>query len=76
MNPLMKHTDNGIEQIRNMMNMYQNLRNPQAMLQNLCRQNPMLASVVNASGGNLKDAFYKLCNQQGVNPDDILNQLK
>lgn len=76
MNPLMKHTDNGIEQIRNMMNMYQNLGNPQAMLQNLCRQNPMLASVVNASGGNLKDAFYKLCNQQGVNPDDILNQLK
>lgn len=76
MNPLTQHTDNGISNLKNMLNLYRNSKNPKAILQNLCQQNPMLAHIVQNSGGNLQDVFYKLCNQQGINPDDILNQLR
>lgn len=28
------------------------------------------------SGGNMKERFYKMCDEKGVNPDDILAQFK
>jgi len=53
--------------------------NPQMMLNQMIGQNPQIKQVmdyVNANGGDPKTAFYKLAEERGVNPDDILNQLR
>lgn len=47
--------------------------NPQSMIS----QVPQLQQVLNmCKGQNPKDVFYSMCKQQGVNPDEILNQLR
>lgn len=63
-----------IAQIKRMMKMLQSAQNPQAALQQLAQQNPMIGNLMQS--GDLKSTFYKMCEQKGVNPDDILNQLK
>ena len=63
-----------IAQIKRMMKMLQSAQNPQAALQQLAQQNPMIGNLMQSS--DLKSTFYKMCEQKGVNPDDILNQLK
>ena len=66
-------------QIKNMMQMVKAARNPQAMIQVMAQQNPKMQQVmqlVQQNGGDAKAAFYKLAEQQGVNPDDVLNMLK
>lgn len=48
-------------------------------LQQLVQSNPNMKQAidyVNANGGNPKDAFYKLAQERGINPDSILNSLK
>ena len=62
-----------------MMQMVKAARNPQAMIQVMAQQNPKMQQVmqfVQQNGGDAKTAFYKLAEQQGVNPDDVLNMLK
>ena len=54
-------------------------QNPNEAINQLAANNPQLKEViqyVNQNGGNAKAAFYKLAQERGVNPDDILNQLK
>ena len=66
-------------QIKNMMNMVKAAQNPQAMMQMMAQQNPKMQQAMNfiqQNGGNAKSAFYKLAEQQGINPDDVLNMLK
>lgn len=79
MNPLMNmiggsQNIGNIAQIKRMMNMLQTAQNPQAALQQLAQQNPMIANIMQS--GDLKSTFYRMCEEKGVNPDDILNQLK
>lgn len=59
--------------------MLQGAKNPEATLNQMMQSNPQIKQAldyVNANGGNAKDVFYKLAKEKGVNPDDILNQLK
>ena len=66
-------------QIKNMMQMVKAAKNPQAMMQMMAQQNPKMQQVMNfvqQNGGDAKTAFYKLAEQQGVNPNDVLNMLK
>ena len=66
-------------QIRQMAQLLRTANNPQAMLSQLMQTNPQMKQVmefVRASGGDPKRAFYSLAEQRGVNPDEILNQLK
>ena len=66
-----------IAPLKNMLSMLNAAQNPQAALNMLAQKNPQMAQVMNLVGGrNPKDVFYELCRQKGVNPDDILNQLK
>lgn len=68
-----------LQPIKNMMNMLRGAGNPSMMLQQMMSQNPQMKQVmnyVNENGGNAKQAFYKLAEQKGVNPDEILNMLK
>lgn len=59
--------------------MLQGAKNPEETLNQMMQSNPQIKQAldyVNANGGNAKDVFYKLAKEKGVNPDDILNQLK
>ena len=66
-------------QIKQMMGMIRNAGNPQAMLNQMMQNNPQMNQVmdlVNQHGGDAQKAFYSLCEQRGVNPDEILGMLK
>ena len=69
----------GMVQIRQMMQMVRNAGNPQAMMSQLMQSNPQMKQVmdaVNQYGGDPKKAFYSLCEQRGVDPNQILNMIK
>ena len=64
--------------IKNLMNTIRNASNPQIMFQQIVSQDPKLQQVikyVQDSGGDAKSAFYKMANEQGIDPNTILNQL-
>lgn len=82
MNPLMNaiggqptNTSN-IQQIKRMMNMLKSIQNPQAAINTLAKENPAIANIIQMSNGDLKGTFYKMCQEKGVNPDDIIKQLQ
>ena len=69
----------GIGQIRQMMQMVRSAGNPQAMLNQMMQSNPQMKQamdLVNQHGGDPKKAFYSLCEQRGVDPNQILNMIK
>lgn len=55
--------------------LYRTSSNPKQMIERLIQSNPMLASYVN-SGANLQQTFYAMCQERGINPEDILKQFK
>ena len=60
------------------MNTIKNSGNPQMMLQQMMMKNPNIKQVmdyINANGGNPKDAYYKMANEKGVNPQEIIKEL-
>ena len=59
--------------------MMRGANNPNQMLNMLAQQNPQVKQVmdmVKNSNMSAKDLFYKMAQEKGVNPDDILNQLR
>ena len=65
--------------IKQMMNMMRGSNNPTQLLSSLAQQNPqvrLIMEMVRNSNMSPKDLFYKMAKEKGVNPDDILNQLK
>ena len=71
--------NNNLNQIKQMMNMVQSSRNPQMMLQSIAQSNPQMKQVmdiVNKSGGNPKAAFYKMAEEKGVDPEQVLSMLR
>lgn len=70
---------NNLGQIKQMMNMVRSAGNPQAMIQSMAQSNPQLRQVmdiVNQSGGDPKAAFYKMAQEKGVDPEQILSMLR
>ena len=53
-------------------------RNPMVFLQNQFSQTQIgqAMDLIKQNGGDARTAFYNLAKQKGVNPDDILNQLR
>lgn len=76
-NPMPNFNIQGIAQIRNMMSMLNGANNPQQVLNIVAQNNPQFKQVIDmCNGKNPQEIFYALCKERGVNPDDILNQLK
>ena len=70
---------NQMQPIKNALNMVKTAQNPQLMMNQLMQNNPMYAQVqqiIQQNGGNAQQAFYNLAQQMGVDPNQILNQLK
>ncbi len=80
MNPLMQKMGGpspAIQQVKQMMGALQAASNPKQALMQAAQQNPALNTVMQmCAGKNPKDVFYAQCKQMGVNPDDVLNQLR
>lgn len=71
--------NNNLSQIKQMMNMVRSAGNPQAMLQSMAQNNPQMKQVmdiVGQSGGDPKTAFYRMAEEKGVDPEQILSMLK
>lgn len=71
--------NNNLSQIKQMMNMVRSAGNPQAMLQSIAQNNPQMKQVmdiVGQSGGDPKAAFYRMAEEKGVDPEQILSMLK
>ena len=69
----------GVNPIKRLMNMAKFASNPNQMIADAINSNPAAAqmfSMVKQSGKSPKDLFYELAKQKGVNPDDILKQLR
>ena len=65
--------------VKQMMQMVRSSGNPQAMLQSMAMGNPQLRQaldMIQRSGGDPQKAFYALCEQKGVDPQQILSALK
>ena len=53
--------------------------NPNAMMQSLLSRNPQYAQamrLIQESGGDAQAAFYKLAEQKGVDPNEIMSAMK
>lgn len=59
-----------------MYRIYRAAKDPRAALNKMISQNPQLAQLqqLKANGTNMEQAFYALCQQQGVDPQTILSQ--
>ena len=63
---------------KNLLNTIRNSANPQAMLQQMMLQNPQISNVIkyiNDNGGDAREVFYKTAQEQGINPQEIINVL-
>ena len=66
-------------QIRQMINMVKSSGNPQALLAQLAQTNPNMKQVmeiIRQYGGDANKAFYAIAEQNGIDPQEILNLLK
>lgn len=72
-------TTERVNNIKNTLNMLENSNNPQALFQLLVNTNPQLKQVmeyVQQNGGDPRTAFYRLANQMGKDPNEVLRKLK
>ena len=66
-------------QIKNLLNLLKASNNPNQMLQQLVQNNPQIKNIIDyvqQNGGDPKMAFYKMAEEKGVNPNDIINMLR
>lgn len=67
---------NGLVQAYKMLS---SMQNPNAAIQILMQRNPMMQQamqLINSSNMSPKDLFYNMAQQQGVDPEQILNMFK
>ena len=65
--------------VQQMFNLYKSSSNPQGLLASMMNSNPRMKQVmdyVNANGGDAQAAFYKMAKERGVDPEEILSQLR
>lgn len=80
--PLNPNTGGGlnmqaIQSAKRMMNTFRAAKNKDAALNLLAQQNPQIGGILRLCGpGGLKNSFYQMCREQGVNPEDVLRQLQ
>ncbi len=62
---------------KKMMGMLNGVKNPQQALMMAAQQNPELSAVMRMVGGrDPRQVFYEECQKGGVNPEEILKELR
>ena len=51
------------------------MKNPQSILQSNPQYNQVM-DYINKNGGDPKAAFFKMAEEKGINPEEILSQLR
>lgn len=77
--PQQNGQNNGLLSIMSMMNQVRSSPNPGAAMQQLAASNPAVQNVMNyiqSNGGSARNAFYNAAAQQGVDPNQIIQQLQ
>lgn len=69
----------GINGILSLFNMLKGTADPMQTLQNMAQTNPQIKQAfdyVQQNGGDMQSAFYKLAEQNGIDPNQVLNMLR
>lgn len=67
------------ETVKSIFSMLNGSSNPYQLLINIAAKNPMIKNIMDSadkSGKSYQDMFYELAKQRGVDPNNIINQLK
>ena len=72
-NPMLKQLSQS--KIAPMINVMKACKDPQALLAQMPQYKPIM-DYINANGGDPKEAFYKMANEMGIDPNDVLSQLR
>lgn len=77
-NPVMGNANaQAIQSVKRMMNMLRAAQNPQQAFMQAAQNNPALNTVMQmCNGKDPQQVFYAECQRRGVNPEDILSQLR
>lgn len=75
MNSLFQQLNPLSSNIKQAMSMLRGMSNPQSVIQQM-PQYKQVMDYINANGGDAKSAFYKRASEMGVDPNEILKQLK
>lgn len=70
---------NGLNGILGLYSMLRGKSNPMAALQSMAQTNPQIKQafdIVQQNGGDMQAAFYKLAEQNGIDPNNVLNMIK
>ena len=70
---------NGVNNALGLFNMLKGTADPMKTLQSMAQTNPKIKEAmdfVQNNGGDAKSAFYKLAEQRGIDPNNILNMIK
>ena len=65
--------------VKQLMSMFQGINDPSTLLKSLMQNNQSFQQVMNviqAHGNDPQRAFYALCEQKGIDPNQILSQLR
>ena len=74
MNPLFQMLGgNNASPIKNIISA---IKNPQAYVQSQMQSNPQVAQLIRQNGGDAKQAFYNLANQMGIDPNEVLKNIR
>ena len=68
-----------IKQIKQAFNTLKTAKNPNMLLQQMIQNNPNIKGVmnyINQNGGDAKAAFYKMAEERGINPNQIIKMLQ
>lgn len=79
MNPMgnMQMIKQAAQSAKKMMGMLNGVKNPHQALMMAAQQNPKLNAVLQLVGGrNPEQVFYEECQKGGINPEDILKELR
>ena len=69
--------NNPFGMMQKMMGFMRGAQNPVAMLQSMAQNNPNIKRAMDmCNGRNPKDVFMEMCQQNGMNPNDIINKIK
>ena len=77
-NPNNPMNANRIGQMKSIYQAFKNAKNPMALFQEMAMRNPQLQPVMNMlrQGMNPNQIFNQVCQQKGINPQDLINMFK
>lgn len=80
-NPLMNMiggmmgNNNPMQMVQQVMGMVRGSNNPQSMVESMAQTNPAIKQAMEmCKGKNPQEVFNSLCQQQGMNPQDIVDK--